>query len=212
MLLFLDTALSAFMLWLTAHTSLAYYVLFLGGYFETLIGTCFFVPGELFLLSGSILAGTHALSLPLVLLALYGGAILGDSSSYFIGRRVGDSIFKEGRRFLSLENHAKGEALFAKYGLPAIFFARLLGPLSWITPFMSGVYNVPYRKFLPYNLAGIFVGVGEFIVAGYFFGHYASLIFPVMHRYLFFIGFLCLGLGAFVFYSKRARAKKGTRN
>lgn len=200
------------MVWLTVHESLSYYVLFFGGFFETLIGTCFFIPGEIFLLSGSILAGAHKLSLPLVLLALYGGAILGDSSSYFIGRLTGDSIFKEGRRILSPENHAKGEALFAKYGSAGIFFARLLGPLSWITPFLSGVYRVPYRTFLPYNLAGIFVGVGEFILAGYFLGRHSASIFPFIHRYLFLLLLIGIGMYVSVSYGKRTLAAKRERN
>ena len=59
---------------------------------------------------------------------------------------------------------------FAKYGTKAIFFSRLLGPVSWITPFLAGTYKVPYPRFLGYNVAGVTVGIGQFLIIGYFFG------------------------------------------
>lgn len=158
------------MVWLSVHDQLAYLVLFLGSYFETLIGPSFFIPGELFLLAGGISAGTGALSIVPVALALYAGAILGDQSSYFIGHHTSASIFKEGRPIFSLENYRKGAAFFEKHGNKAIFLARIMGPLSWITPFLAGVYRVPYRTFTLFNTPGILIGVGEFLVVGYFFG------------------------------------------
>ena len=201
-----EMTLAHFVGWLAAHPDSAYYVLFLGTYFETLIGTCFFIPGEIFLLGGSMLAGSHILSLPLVLVALYGGAVLGDHSSYFIGRTVGDSIFKPGRRVLSTQNYAKGEAAFAHYGPYALFFARFLGPLSWITPFLAGVYKVRYRTFVPFNLAGIVLGAGQFILAGYFLGRYATSFLPFMHRYLFLV--VLLAALTYLFFHHTTRRKK----
>ena len=71
---------------------------------------------------------------------------------------------------------------FEKYGTKAIFFARLLGPVSWITPFLAGTYNVPYRKFLGYNIAGVTAGIGQFLIIGYFFGSNFDAIFSVIQR------------------------------
>lgn len=194
------------MQWLSAHPDSAYGVLLLGAYFETLIGTCFFIPGEIFFLSGSILAGAHLLSLPLVMLVLYVGAILGDSSSYYIGRRIGSSVFKEGRVLLSTENYRKGEQAFERYGDKAIFLARLLGPLSWVMPFLAGIYAVPYRRFLPYNSAGVVVGVGQFILVGYLLGKHASLFLPFFHRYLYLL--LLIGFVCYVLYRQHKRRKR----
>lgn len=174
----------SFMGWLGTHQQEAYLVLFLGAYFETLIGPSFFIPGELFLLSGAILGGTHVLNIWYVALALYSGAILGDNSSYFIGHHASTAIFKEHRRIFSLENYEKGAAFFRKYGNKAIFLARLLGPLSWITPFLAGVYRVPYRTFVTYNTPGIFVGIGEFLVVGYFFGDQYRRILGIAEHYV----------------------------
>jgi membrane-associated protein len=201
----MDFAFSAFSSWLGLHQNVAYIVLFFGTFFETLIGTCFFIPGELFLISGSVLAGAHVLSLPLVILALYGGAIAGDTTSFWIGHRIGPTLFKEGRPILSPENYRKGEALFAKYGTKAVFFARLLGPLSWITPFLAGVYKVPYKPFLIYNILGVLVGVGQFIIAGYFFGKHYQLFFWLVERYFVLIAAVALVVFLVLRYTRARR-------
>lgn len=155
---------------LATHTVLSYTVLFLGAYFETLIGVGFFIYGEFFFLPGAIIAGTGVLDIWLVSLALISGGIMGDTSSYFIGRHYGMRLFKEGNKYLNHTNHKKGEEFFDKYGVKSVFFARLLGPISWIAPFLAGVYKIKYTKFLAYNVPGVVVGIGEFLVVGYFFG------------------------------------------
>jgi len=170
MLHLFTTILGGMSVWLTAHTTLAYVVLFLGSYFETVIGPGFFIYGEFFFLPGAILAGAGILNIWLVALATLSGGILGDFTSYSIGRKYGLAYFKEGNRFFTPENHKKGELFFEKYGAKGIFFARLLGPLSWITPFLAGTYKIPYKTFFKYNIPAVIVGIGEFLVAGYFFG------------------------------------------
>lgn len=184
----LSGGVSVFMIWLAAHQNEAYLVLFLGSYLETLIGPSFFIPGELFLVSGSVLAGIGVLNIWYVMAVLYGGAILGDNSSYLIGKYTGKSIFKEGRFIFSMTNYDKGKAFFDKYGSRAVFFARIMGPLSWITPFLAGIYKVPYKTFSLYNTLGVLVGVGEFIVVGYFFGNQYQNMFHIVQRYFLIIG------------------------
>jgi membrane-associated protein len=177
--------IDTFMVWLAMHNELAYVIIFLGMFFETLVFTSVFLPGEIFLLAGPVLAGTGALNIWLVIITLYGGALLGDSTSYEIGRKFGAFFFKDGRLVFNLKNYQKGEAFFKKHGLKSIFLSRLLGPVSWITPFLAGTYEIPYPKFLKYNLLGIFVGIGQFIIVGYFFGNNYEKIIGLVGQYTF---------------------------
>lgn len=167
---------------LAAHVLLSYLVLFLGSYFETLIGVGFFIYGEIFFIPGAILAGTGVLNIWLVALVLIVGGVLGDSTSYVIGKRLGASIFKEHNKIFSLTNYKKGLDFFEKYGIKAIFFARLLGPASWVTPFLAGTYKVPYLKFLAYNIGGVTVGIGQFLIIGYFFSANYQAVLVVVTR------------------------------
>ena len=90
--------------YLAAHTLLSYAVLFLGSYFETLIGVGFFIYGELFFIPGALLAGAGVLNIWFVTSALILGGVLGDSSSFALGRRYGASVFKEHNKIFNHTN------------------------------------------------------------------------------------------------------------
>jgi membrane-associated protein len=165
---------------LAVHVLLSYLVLFFGSYFETLIGVGFFIYGEIFFIPGALLAGAGVLNIWLVALSLIAGGVLGDSSSYFLGRRFGASLFKEHNKIFSHTNYQKGLEFFTKYGTKAVFFSRLLGPVSWITPFLAGTYKIPYTQFLGHNIAGVTVGIGQFLIVGYFFGSNYKTILSVI--------------------------------
>ncbi|TRZ51693.1 DedA family protein [bacterium] len=171
--------------WLSHHTTLAYVTLFLGSYFETLIGPGFFIYGEAFFLPGAILAGAGVLNIWFVSLWLILGGLLGDTSSFFIGRHFGMRFFKESNKVFSFTNYKRGENFFAEHGAKSIFFARLLGPLSWITPFLAGTYKVPYSRFLMFNVPGVLIGIGEFLIVGFFFGKSYSKALAIIQGKLF---------------------------
>jgi membrane-associated protein len=203
---YITSPLSIFMGWLATHGSLSYLVLFLGAYFETLIGPSLFIPGELFLLGGSILAGAHILNIWYVMAVLYAGAILGDTSSYWIGRGIGTSIFKDKNKFLNFKNYKKIEKLLEKYGMAGIFLARLVGPFSKFAPVVAGIFEIPFPLFLLYNIPGVLVGCGEFIAAGYFFGNRYQLVLWVMERYTL-LFFLFIGLCVIGYwYAKKTKS------
>jgi len=163
--------------YLQAHAAWAYLVLFLGSFLDALVGVGFFVYGELFFLPGAILAGTGVLDIWLVTLVLMAGGGIGDSLSFLIGARYGEKLFNRQGRLFSRKTYERGREFFHKHGVKGVFFARLLGPLSWVTPFFAGTARVPYRRFIVYNLCGVVVGIGEFIIVGYVFGrHYAAVL------------------------------------
>jgi len=183
-------------LFLTDHSQLAYIILFLGSYFETVVGPGFFIYGELFFLPGAILAGTGILNIWFVAIATLSGGVLGDYTSYELGRKHGHQFFKTGNKYFSPENHKKGAQFFDKYGPKAIFFARLLGPLSWITPFLAGTYGIPRKTFFKYNIPGVFVGIGEFLVVGYLFGNNYEVALKFIQEKIAYI----LGVLLFLFF------------
>ncbi len=76
-----------------------------------------------------------------------------------------------------------GAAFFEKHGPRAAFFARFFGPLSWVTPFFAGMHDMRYRTFFVYNTPGVALGIGQFIVAGYFFGRVVNFIPPELRIY-----------------------------
>jgi membrane-associated protein len=184
------------------HTTLSYFLLFLGSYLEAIVGINFIVRGEFFFVIGSLLAGTGVLNVWLVSLALITGGTLGDSSSYWLGRKYGIRLLKEGRPVLNFENFKKASAFVEKYGAPSAFFARFLGPLSWVTPFILGAYKIPYSQFLVYNVPGAALGIGQFIVVGYFFASNYREVLALVQKYAL---FSVLGVIALILLLRYAR-------
>lgn len=168
---------------------LAYAVLFLGAFFETLIPTSLFVLGEVFFIAGALLAGMGILNVWAVLAVLYAGAILGDNASYWLGRRYGSSLFDRLARWplvgrlVHNNNYRRGVTFFERRGAAAVFAARLSGPLSWVMPAMAGAFRLDYATFLRFNTLGIVVGIGQFIAVGYFFGEYLPSILYFADRF-----------------------------
>ncbi len=194
---------------LSNHTAFAYFILFLGSFLETIFILSFFIPGEAFFISGSVLAGMGYLNIWLVVFLLLAGGILGDNVSFILGKKYGDSFFKyfEKKPFLKkiLNEKAlkKGENYFKKYGKFSIFLARFFGPVSWVFPFFAGKFKIKHLTFVKYNTPGVILGIGQFIAIGYFGGkHYEDLL-VIFSKYMFVILFLVISAFFIYYYLKK---------
>lgn len=194
---------------LSLHQSLTLVILFLGAYFETLIISSFLVYGEFFFLAGAILAGIGKASLWQVAVVLYLGGLLGDHSSYWIGRKWGVPLYEylKGkwffRRYFTEQNYLQGENFFNRFGGWSVFTGRFLGPVSWITPFLAGVFKFKYSKFTLFDFPAVILGIGQFLVVGYLFGKNYQTILLVVERYLLIAVFATIGVGAIVYYFRK---------
>jgi membrane protein DedA with SNARE-associated domain len=116
------------------------------------------LPGEIILVSASLIAATGVASIWGVAIAAATGAIIGDSIGYAIGRRGGRALLERfGRRFpkhFGPPHLARAEQTFHKYGVWAVFFGRFVALLRILAGPLAGALHVPYRKFLIANAAG----------------------------------------------------------
>jgi membrane protein DedA with SNARE-associated domain len=116
------------------------------------------VPGELTLISASLLASSGIANPWLVATAASIGAIGGDSIGYAVGRRGGRRLLRRlGRRFpkhFGPAHLARAERIFARYGVWAVFFGRFVALLRILAGPLAGALRVPYPKFLPANASG----------------------------------------------------------
>ncbi len=80
------------------------------------------------------------------------GALLGDLLSFWLGGHLGERILK----FRSISKHHKlieqTESFFTAHGGKSIFFARFLGPIRGITPFIAGLSGMQSKPFCRYAL------------------------------------------------------------
>ena len=76
---------------------------------------------------------------------------------------------------------------------------------------MAGIFEVPFTTFLAYNIPGIIIGVGQFIVVGYFFGNKYELVLWIVERYmLLFFVLAILVIGLYWYMKKSRKEKTGT--
>ncbi|WP_199481679.1 LssY C-terminal domain-containing protein [Vibrio owensii] len=140
--------------------------LFFGAFLDATIGPNLFVPGEPFLLAAGY--QLHQGIIWGVIAVLIGGW-LGDQLSYFIGKHSGSKAQRKLIRWQAKTKRpiARCRLLMKKRGNTILIFARLLGPVAWVVPFMAGSVNVSWKRFTVCSSIGLILGVGQFVVAGY---------------------------------------------
>jgi membrane-associated protein len=130
----------------------------------------FVLPGETAVIIGGVLAYRHAVSLPLIGLAVVLAAIIGDSVGYEVGRLFGGrllamKVFARHRKAIE-----RGKDRLHRVGGRAVFVGRFTAFLRAVMPGMAGTVGLPYRKFLVWNAAGGIVWGAGFTALGYLAG------------------------------------------
>jgi undecaprenyl-diphosphatase len=129
------------------------------------------VPGETVMLLGGAVAGQGAISIYLLIAIAWFAAWAGDTTSFFLGRRLGrEFVMRHGPRFgISHERFEKVEDYFGRHGGKTIFIGRFVGFVRAFAPFIAGSSGMRYRAFVPYSILGTGLWASAHILIGYFF-------------------------------------------
>jgi len=154
----------------------SYFILFLVIFAETGFVVTPFLPGDSLLFMIGAIAAMGSLNVWTLFVSLSLAAILGDSLNYAIGRSLGPKMFKyENSRFLNKEHLEHTHKFYEKYGAKTIVLARFVPIVRTFAPFVAGMGNMEYKKFLFYNIIGGIVWVGAFVFLGFWFGNVAFI-------------------------------------
>ena len=178
------------------------------------------LPGESLVMASGMLAGEGSLGLVAVLLAAFGGSVVGDNIGYFVGRRYGRRIVvRWGSKFgLGEERFAMVEERFENYGIAVVLIARFVIILRQLNGFVAGTMKMNWPVFLLYNSisaalwAGVYGGGAYFFGAafGSFFDSHATWPVFVVAGLVCVIG--CVGTYKFLFNEDAARERQSGRN
>lgn len=153
------------------YQSWTYAILFLIIFAETGLVVTPFLPGDSLLFAIGALASKGELNVFLVVVLLSIAAILGDTVNYWTGKIVGPKVFNsESSRWLNRKHLERTHEFYEKYGGKTIIFARFMPIIRTFAPFVAGIGNMNYGKFLLYNVVGGIIWIAGFTYAGYFFG------------------------------------------
>lgn len=129
------------------------------------------IPGETVMLLGGAVAGQGAINIYLLIGIAWFAAWLGDTTSFFIGRRLGrEFVLEQGPRFgVGRERFERVEDYFSRHGGKTIFIGRFVSLVRAFAPFIAGSSGMRYRAFVPYSILGTGLWASAHILVGYFF-------------------------------------------
>lgn len=159
-----------------------YGILFLIIFIETGLVVLPFLPGDsLLFAAGTFCAGvqndageTAQLTLWIVLLLMILAAVLGDSLNYYLGKTVGLKVlsWKIGDKKIVNEKYIeRTKKFYDKNGPKTIIIARFVPIIRTFAPFVAGIGEMNYEKFIRFNVIGGAAWVVILTLNGYFFGN-----------------------------------------
>jgi membrane-associated protein len=162
--------------WLFAQYDTAIYlILFLVIFIETGLVLMPFLPGDSLLFTAGLFARTGHLNLSYILILLFVAAVLGDNVNYFIGKNIGLRMLGikiRGKKVVKQEYLDKTHEFYEKHGTKTIIMARFVPIVRTFAPFVAGVAEMKYRRFLSFDILGGALWIGSLTLAGYFLGHF----------------------------------------
>ena len=151
-------------------------------FIETGVVVLPFLPGDsLLFAAGTFCAGvmnkageTAQLNLSICLLLLIAAAFLGDSLNYYLGKTIGLKALSwkiGGKQLVKPKYIDQTQEFYVEHGSKAIIVARFVPIVRTFAPFVAGIGNMHYKKFIKYNLIGGVAWVLLLVFVGYFFGN-----------------------------------------
>ena len=149
----------------------SYALLFAIVFSETGLLVGFFLPGDSLLFTVGVVAGAGQLNIVLINVVLIAAAILGDGTGYYLGRRAGKAIFnRPDSKLFRREHLIRTHEFYEKYGGKTIVYARFMPIIRTFAPFVAGVGEMSYSKFLSFNVFGGIGWVVLMTLLGYYLG------------------------------------------
>lgn len=140
-------------------------------FIESGIVFCFFFPGDSLLFTAGFLASQEIFNILLLTGGCFAAAVSGNMLGYEIGRRLGLKLFARGdTRFFKLKHLSMTQNFYARHGGKAIILARFMPIIRTFAPFLAGMAQMDYKRFMAYNLIGAAAWTLGLCLFGYFFG------------------------------------------
>ncbi|KAM3098524.1 DedA family protein [Phormidesmis sp. 146-35] len=135
------------------------------------------IPGETVTLAGGFLAGNDQLNYWYVLADAASGAILGGTCGYWIGRYGGwPLLLNLGRVFRVKEAQLEEiRRQFSENAGKAVLLGRFIALLRIFASPLAGIAEMPFLKFMLYNVAGACAWASVMVSLAYFAGQVVPL-------------------------------------
>ena len=149
-----------------------YAILFLIIFCETGLVATPFLPGDSLLFAAGGIAAVGGMNIHIMVLILLVAAILGDAVNFMIGKYCGAKRFSNpDSKIFRRAYLEKTHAFYEKHGGKTIIIARFVPIVRTFAPFVAGMGDMHYGRFIRYNIIGALAWVLLFSYLGYFFAN-----------------------------------------
>lgn len=168
------------------------------------------IPGDIILALGGVYSSQQKMSLTAVIAIGTVSAIAGESIGYWLGRRYGMQLVRRLPLVRRLERVLQlSREYFKKHGGKTVAIGRYATAAGAFVPFTAGIAQMPYRRFLLFDVPAIVVWAVAISIFGYLFGQNLEFVDKVLSRF----GYVVLGLLVVLFLGRflwrRRRTEKG---
>jgi membrane-associated protein len=162
-------------------------------FIETGFFVGFFLPGDSLLVTAGVFAASGQLHISELLLLVPLCAIVGDQVGYWIGRKAGQALYRREDSLVFRKSHLqRAQDFYKKYGGKTVILARFVPIVRTFCPPVAGAAEMPYGRYLTYDIAGGFLWGGGMVLGGYFLGRQIPNISENIHYVIAVVIFLSL--------------------
>jgi len=148
------------------HQDWAIAVMFITAFGESFAFLGLLFPGTTLLIAAGALIKSGTLSIWPIAFGAVLGAVLGDTVSYWIGRRFGGRLTGLWPFTRNPELLAGGMQFFHRHGGKSVFIGRFFGPVRAVIPLAAGMMRMEPRLFWVANVTSALVWAPMLLLAG----------------------------------------------
>ena len=150
----------------------------------------FFLPGDPLLFICGAFCASGAINIWILVPLLFIATVAGSIVNYWIGSAIGHKVFTKDYRWLDKAALHKTQVFYEDHGGITFLLSPFVAVVRTFAPFVAGVAEMTYTRFLLFVVAGAALWVVTLVVGGYFFGNV-----PVFRDHISSIVLLGVGVG-----------------
>lgn len=157
---------------------------------ETSVLVGLLIPGDSVVLVAST-GVSSTVEYVILILAIIGGALIGETIGYFLGKTFGPAI-QHSRlgKFVGHKNWVAAERFLDHRGGWAVFISRFLPVLHSIVPLTAGIIGMHYKRFIAWTAPACTIWAIVYVTVG----HSVALSFDAMSQSLHYAGYIFVGI------------------
>lgn len=165
--------------WVLNYQTWTYLILFTIIFCETGLVVTPFLPGDSLLFAAGTIAAMdgHPLNVTMLIIVVMIAAFTGDNTNFFVGRFLGKKVYEKNYKLIKREYLDKTHAFYEKHGGKTLIIARFLPIIRTFAPFVAGVGEMRYMRFISFSIIGNILWVNTFVWFGYFVVEIGSYFF-----------------------------------